>query len=149
MRDTAKPDPRTLAAYQRSLDRVFERSRGIMATEPTWQASLYQSLRACYAEMCTHPDALRLHFIAAAGDPAVQSTRTRHRDRLLGLLHDAREDAPPPLHAELLLSMIHAAMRTQISAHKSPPDLDTAEQTFASLLFHYDVPPQAHTAEHG
>ncbi|MGD1057735.1 MAG: hypothetical protein ABR992_10035 [Solirubrobacteraceae bacterium] len=149
MRRAANPDPSTLAAYQQSLDRVFERSQSIMATAPTWQASLYQSLRACYTEMCTHPDALRLHFIATAGDAAVQSTRTRHRDRLLGLLHDAREDAPPPLHAELLLSMIHATMRTQIASHKSPPDLDTAEQTFATLLFHYDVPPQAHTAEHG
>jgi hypothetical protein len=149
MRHAAKPDPSKLAAYQRSLDRVFERSCSIMATAPTWQASLYLSLRACYTEMCTHPDALRLHFITTAGDAAVQSTRTRHRDRLLGLLHDARDDAPSPLHAELLLSMIHATMRAQIASHKSPPDLDTAEHTFATLLFHYDVPRTRMPPEHG
>jgi hypothetical protein len=116
-----------------------------MVSAPTWQASLFQSLCACYTEMRTHPDALWLHFIATAHDAAVQNTRTRHRDRLLALLHDTREDAPPPLHAELLLSMIHATLRAQIAGHESPPDLDAAEHTFATLLFHYDVPPQAHT----
>jgi hypothetical protein len=40
--------------------------------------------------------------------------------------------------------MIHAAMRKQIAGHESPPDLDAAEHTFATLLFRYDVPPQAH-----
>lgn len=140
----AHPDPSTLAAYQRSLDRVFERSRELMATAPTWQACLYHSLRACYTEMRTHPDALRLHFIATASDSSVQRVRGRHRDRLLALLHDTRADAPPPVHAELLLSMIHAAMREQIVCREAPPDLDVAEHTFATLLFQYDVPPQAH-----
>jgi hypothetical protein len=139
----AHTDPGTLDAYQRSLDRVFEKSRQLMASSPTWQASLYQSLRACYTEMRTHPEALSLHFIATAQDATVQRTRTRHRDRLLALLHETRVDAPPPLHAELLLSMIHAAMRAQIARHESPPDLDTAEHTFATLLFSYDAPPQA------
>lgn len=137
-------DPITLAAYQRSLDRVFEHSKGAMMTAPTWQASLYESLRACYTEMRTHPDALYLHFVATARDRAVQTARTRHRDRLLALLHDTREDAPTPLHAELLLSMIHASMRAQIAAHDGAPDLDAAEHTFATLLFSYDAPPQAH-----
>ncbi|MGD0452201.1 MAG: hypothetical protein ABSB69_01265 [Solirubrobacteraceae bacterium] len=136
-------DPDMLAAYQRSLDRVFESSREVMAAAPTWQASLYQSLRACYTEMRTHPDALWLHFIATAQDSAVQRTRTRHRDRLVRLLHDTRHDAPPALHAELLLSMIHATMRAQIAGHETPPDLDAAEHTFATLLFHFDVPPKA------
>jgi hypothetical protein len=133
-------DPSTLADYQRSLDRVFERSRDLMTSAPTWQASLYHSVRACYSEMRTHPDALHMHFIATTHDPLVQRTRTRHRDRLLSLLHDTREDAPTPLHAELLLSMIHATLRTQIKTHESAPDLDTAEHTFASLLFHYEAP---------
>jgi hypothetical protein len=137
-------NPSTLAAYRRSLDRVFESSRHVMATAPTWQASLYESVRACYTEMRAHPDALRLHFIVTAQDPAVQRTRTRHRDRLLTLLHDTRQDAPTPLHAELLLSMIHATMRMQIASHESPPDLDTAEHTFATLLFHYGDAPQHH-----
>jgi hypothetical protein len=132
-----RADPETLAAYQRSLDRVFERSRELMPEAPSWQASLYQSVRVCYAEMRTHPDALHMHFIATAQDPLVQRTRTRHRDRLLDLLHDTRDDAPTPLHAELLLSMIHATIRTQITSHDSAPDLDTAEQTFATLLFRY------------
>jgi hypothetical protein len=140
----AHTDLSTLAAYQRSLDRVFEHSRELMVSAPTWQASLYQSLRACYTEMRTHPEVLWLHFVATAHDSAVQRTRTRHRDRLLALLHDTREDAPPPLHAELLLSMIHATLRAQIAGRESPPDLDAAEHTFATLLFHYDVPPQAH-----
>ena len=130
-------DPDTLAAYQQSLDRVFERSRELMPDAPSWQASLYRSVRACYTEMSTHPDALRMHFIATAQDPLVQRTRTRHRDRLLNLLRDTREDAPAPLHAELLLSMIHANLRKQIAGQKRPPDLDTAEQTFATLLFRY------------
>jgi hypothetical protein len=140
----ADTDPDTLAAYQRSLDRVFEKSRQLMVSSPTWQASLYQSLRACYAEMRDHPDALWLHFIATAQDSTVQRTRSRHRDRLLALLHESRPDAPPPLHAELLLSMIHATMRAQIARRESPPDMDTAEHTFATLLFRYDAPPQAH-----
>jgi hypothetical protein len=137
-------DPDALAAYQRSLDRVIERSRSLIPAAPTWQASLYESLRACYAEMRAHPDALRLHFILTAQDSAVQRTRTRHRDRLVSLLRDTRPDAPPQLHAELLLSMIHAAMRAQIAGNDSPPDLDAAEHTFATLLFEYHEPPQAH-----
>jgi hypothetical protein len=138
MSHRANADLSTLAAYQRSLDRVFEHSRELMVAAPTWQASLYQSLRACYTEMRTHPDALWLHFVVTAESPAVQKTRTRHRDRLLELLHDTRPDAPPPLHAELLLSMIHATMRAQIAGHESPPDLDAAEHTFATLLFNYE-----------
>jgi len=137
-------DPDTLTAYQQSLDRVFERSRQLVPQAPTWQASLYQSVRACYTEMRTHPAALHMHFIATAQDPLVQRTRTRHRDRLLDLLHDTREDAPTPLHAELLLGMIHATMRTQITSRESPPDLDTAEQTFATLLFRYGDVPERH-----
>jgi hypothetical protein len=132
-----RANPDTLAAYQRSLDRVFERSRELVPEAPTWQASLYQSVRACYTEMRTHPDALHMHFIATAQDPLVQRTRTRHRDRLLELLHETRDDAPTPLHAEMLLSMIHATIRTQITSHETAPDLDTAEQTFATLLFRY------------
>jgi hypothetical protein len=132
-----RANPDTLAAYQRSLDRVFEHSRQLMPDAPTWQASLYQSVRACYTEMRTHPDALHMHFIATAQDPLVQRTRTRHRDRLLELLRDTRDDAPTPLHAELLLSMIHATIRTQITSHDGAPDLDSAEQTFATLLFRY------------
>jgi hypothetical protein len=132
-----RADPDTLAAYQRSLDRVFERSRELVPEAPTWQASLYQSVRACYTEMRTHPDALHMHFIATAQDPLVQRTRTRHRDRLLELLHETRDDAPTPLHAEMLLSMIHATIRTQITSHETAPDLDSAEQTFATLLFRY------------
>jgi hypothetical protein len=144
MRHGADSDPSALAAYQRSLDRVFESSRELMATAPTWQACLYQSLRACYTEMHTNPDALWLHFIATTRDSAVQRVRSRHRERLLELLRDTRADAPPPLHAELLLSMIHAAMREQVASHETPPDLDAAEHTFATLLFQYDAPPQAH-----
>lgn len=139
-----RADPDTLAAYQRSLDRVFERSRQLMPAAPTWQASLYHSVRACYTEMRTNPTALHMHFIATARDPLVQRTRTRHRDRLLNLLLDAREDAPTPLHAELLLSMIHASLRRQITNDESPPDLDTAEHTFATLLFHYGEAPEHH-----
>jgi hypothetical protein len=78
-----------------------------------------------------------MHFIATAQDPLVQRTRTRHRDRLLELLRETRDDAPTPLHAEMLLSMIHATIRTQITSHESAPDLDSAEQTFATLLFRY------------
>jgi hypothetical protein len=144
MKQADRTDPTTLAAYQRSLDRVFESSRELIAAAPTWQASLYQSVRACYTEMRAHPDALHLHFIATVHDPLVQQTRARHRDRLLMLLHDTRGDAPTPLHAELLLSMIHATMRMQIAARETPPDLDTAEQTFATLLFHYGEAPQHH-----
>jgi hypothetical protein len=72
----------------------------------------------------TMSDASAKPSLANAGtaqDSAVQRTRTRHRDRLLALLHDSRPDAPPPLHAELLLSMIHATMRAQIARHESPP----------------------------
>ncbi|HXQ01280.1 MAG TPA: hypothetical protein VN845_14605 [Solirubrobacteraceae bacterium] len=134
-----------LVAYQRSLDRVFENSRHLMATAPTWQASLYHSVRACYTEMHTHPDALHLHFVVTTHDPLVQRTRARHRDRLLALLQDTRQDAPTPLHAELLLSMIHATMRMQIATRANPPDLDTAEHTFATLLFHYGAAPQHHS----
>ena len=64
--------------------------------------------------------------------------RARHRDRLLSLLSVTREDAPTPLHAELLLGMIHATIRFQVASQEDPPDLDAAEQTFATLLFDYD-----------
>jgi hypothetical protein len=140
VRHTAHADPDTLAAYQRSLDRVYERSREVMETAPTWQASLYRVLCACYTEMSADPDALYLHFIATAQDRSVARTRARHRDRLLALLSLTREDAPAPLHAELMLGMIHATLRAQVAAQESPPDLDAAEQTFATLLFHYDMP---------
>jgi hypothetical protein len=137
MMHRVRADTDTLAAYQRSLDRVFERSRELMPEAPTWQASLYQSVRACYTEMRTHPDALHMHFIATAQDPLVQRARTRHRDRLLDLLCETRDDAPTLLHAELLLSMIHATIRTQITSQECAPDLDSAEQTFATVLFRY------------
>jgi hypothetical protein len=48
------------------------------------------------------------------GYRVVQQTRSRHRRRLLALLHDARTDAPVPLHAELLLNQIHSTLREQI-----------------------------------
>jgi hypothetical protein len=138
MRHTAQADPDTLAAYERSLDRVYQHSREVMASAPTWQASLYRALSACYLEMCSDPDALYLHFIATAQDSSVARARARHRDRLLSLLSVTREDAPTPLHAELLLGMIHATIRFQVASQEDPPDLDAAEQTFATLLFDYD-----------
>ncbi len=140
MQHTAHADPDSLAAYQRALDRVYEHSREVMESAPTWQASLYMTLCACYLEMCSDPDALYLHFIATAQDGSVQRTRARHRDRLLALLSLTREDAPAPLHAELMLAMIHATMRALVAEQESPPDLDAAEQTFATLLFHYEAP---------
>jgi hypothetical protein len=139
----AHPSPATLAAYQRSLDRVFALSRDLIPKAPTWQAGLYQSVRACYTEMRSHPDALRLHFIATATDAAVQRTRGRHRARLLALLDETRDDAPPLLHAELLLSMIHRTLRAKIVDGEAPPALDDAEQTFATLLFDYRAPTAA------
>jgi hypothetical protein len=140
----AQTDLDVLSAYARSLDSVFERSRELIATAPTWQASLYQSLRVCYATMRAHPEELVMHFMSGAQSPAVQRVRGHHRDRLLALLHDTRADAPPPLHAELLLSMVHATLRKQIAADKGVPDLDAAEHTFATVLFNYELPPQAH-----
>jgi hypothetical protein len=133
-------DPATLAAYQRSLDRVFAQSSQLIPAAPTWQAGLYHAVRACYTEMRAHPDALHLHFIATTHDPTVQHTRSRHRQRLLALLHDTRADAPVPLHAELLLNQIHSTLREQIAAGRTPPDLDEADQTFATLLFDYRAP---------
>jgi len=143
MRRTTQQTPSTLAAYQRSLDRVFAQSRTLVPEAPTWQAGLFQSVRACYGEMRAHPDALHLHFVATTRDAGVQEIRGRHRDRLLRLLRDTRLDAPPPLHAELMLSMIHTTLRTQIASRPEPLDLDDAEQTFATLLFHYEAPQAA------
>jgi hypothetical protein len=133
-------DIATLAAYQRSLDRVFARSRELIPAAPTWQAGLYHAVRACYAEMRTHPDVLHLHFIATRHDPVVQRTRSRQRRRLLALLRDTRADAPLALHAELLLNQIHSTLREQIANGATPPDLDEADQTFATLLFDYRAP---------
>ncbi len=131
-------DTRALQDYQRSLDLVYEHSRELMADAPTWQAALYQSLRACYTEMSSHPECLRLHFITTGQDPEVQRVRSAHRDRLLVLLDEVREDAPSEAQGALLLNMIHRMMRTQIINHEVPPDLDAAEHTFATLLFHYE-----------
>jgi hypothetical protein len=136
-------DPITLAGYQRSLDHVFARSRTLLPEAPTWQAGLYQTVRACYTEMRAHPDALRLHFIATTRDPVVQRTRSRHRQRLLALLRETRADAPLPLHAELLLNQIHSTLREQIARGHAPPPLDEADQTFATLLFDYRAPSAA------
>ena len=142
MLHAAHPDPLILASYQRSLDRVYERSREVMETSPSWQAGLYRSLCACYVEMCADPDLLYLHFISTAQDSSVQRARAAHRDRLLALLSLTREDAPPRLHAELLLAMIHSRVRASVAASDSPPEPDAVEQTFATLLFGYEVPPQ-------
>jgi hypothetical protein len=136
-------DPITLAGYQRSLDRVFARGRTLLPEAPTWQAGLYETVRACYTEMRAHPDALRLHFIATTRDPVVQRTRSRHRQRLLALLRETRADAPLPLHAELLLNQIHSTLREQIARGHTPPPLDEADQTFATLLFDYRAPSAA------
>jgi len=130
----------TITDYQRSLDRVFAQSRELIPAAPTWQAGLYHAIRACYTEMSAHPDALHLHFIATSTDPLVQRTRSRHRARLLRLLQTTRADAPVPLHAELLLNQIHATLREQIADGHEPPDLDAADQTFATLLFDYRAP---------
>jgi hypothetical protein len=133
-------DPATLKAYQRSLDRVFAQSRALIPEAPTWQAGLYHTVRACYTEMRSHPDALHLHFIATTRDPVVQRTRSRHRARLLALLRDTRADAPLALHAELLLNQIHSTLRERIARGEAPPALDEADQTFAELLFDYHAP---------
>jgi len=143
MRNPTHQDPTILAAYQRSLDRVYGQSRELLAGAPTWQAGLFHSVRACYGEMRAHPDALHLHFVATARDAGVQAIRTRHRDRLIALLDETRTDAPPTLHAELMLSMIHATLRRQIVERQAPLDLDDAEQTFARLLFLYEAPQAA------
>ncbi len=136
MRQEPRPHAELLTDYQRVLDDVYERSRTLVPAAPTWQAALYESVRACYTQMRSHPEALHLHFIATTRDPDVQRTRTRHRARLLRMLHETRVDAPPDVHAELLLSMIHTALRKQVLDHETPPALDEAEHTFASLLFH-------------
>lgn len=128
-------DAAALAGYQRALDRVYERSRDLLREAPTWQAGLYRAVLACYAEMRSDPEVLRLHFVATMREPHVLRTRVRHRDRLLALLARTREDAPEALHAEFLLNLIHASMRTQIKAGAAPPDLDAAERTFASILW--------------
>ncbi|MDO8212314.1 hypothetical protein [Conexibacter sp. CPCC 206217] len=135
MRRDPTPDPAALADYQRVLDRVYERSRGLIADAPTWQAGLYRSVLACYTEMRSNPNALQLHFVATMRDSRVLQTRVRHRDRLLALMARTRDDAPDSLHGEFLLNMIHASMRAQIKAGATPPDLDAAEQTFATILW--------------
>ncbi|MDW5595319.1 hypothetical protein VSS74_13305 [Conexibacter stalactiti] len=135
LRSEPTPDPAALADYQRVLDRVFERSRELIESAPTWQAGLYRAVLACYTEMRSNPQALHLHFIATMRDARVLQTRVRHRDRLLALLARTRDDAPDSLHGEFLLNMIHASMRTQIKAGATPPDLDAAEQTFATILW--------------
>lgn len=124
-----------LDSYQRVLDRVFERSRELVEAAPTWQAGLYRCMLACYAEMRAEPEVLELHFVATMRDARLLRVRVRHRDRLLGLLSCTREDAPAQLHGEFLLNMIHASMRAQIRAGETPPDLDAAEQTFATILW--------------
>jgi hypothetical protein len=141
--DQQQTDVVTLAAYQRSLDRVFAQSRTLIPEAPTWQAGLYHAVRACYTEMRAHPEALHLHFVATTRDAVVQRTRSRHRRRLLALLRDTRADAPLPLHAELLLNQIHSTLREQIAGGRTPPALDEADQTFATLLFDYRAPSAA------
>lgn len=130
-------DPRQAALehYQGVLDRVYDASGDLLRRAPTWQAGLYQSVRACYTEMRADPAALEMHFVTTGHDEAVQRVRTRHRARLLRLLFTSRDDAPEPTQAEMMLSMIHATMRAHIEASETPPNLDQAEQTFASLLF--------------
>lgn len=136
-------DASTLAAYQGTLDRVYECSHELMAAAPSWQAALYQSLRTCYTEMSANPAALRLHFIATFHDPAVHEVRRAHRARLLSLLDDTRADAPERAQSDMLLSTIHKLIREQVIRGETPPDLDTAERTFATLLFDYDSPQRA------
>ena len=128
-------DAAAIAAYQRVLDRVFARSRELIPAAPTWQAGLYRSVLACYTEMRSEPRVLELHFVATMRDPQVLRTRVRHRDRLLALLAELRDDAPDALHGEFLLNLIHASMRTQIRAGAAPPDLEAAERTFAAILW--------------
>ncbi len=128
-------DASAIAAYQQVLDRVFARSGELIPAAPTWQAGLYRSVLACYAEMRSEPRVLELHFVATMRDPQVLRTRVRHRDRLLALLAETRDDAPDALHGEFLLNLIHASMRTQIRAGAAPPDLEAAERTFASILW--------------
>ncbi|MEV4419686.1 TetR/AcrR family transcriptional regulator [Patulibacter sp. NPDC049589] len=129
------PADAMLAQYRIVLDRVYAGSRDLLVRAPTWQAALYQAVRACYVQMRSSPDALQTHFITTARDERVQRIRGRHRERLLELLMDVRDDAPERTHAELMLTMIHATMRAHIQARETPPDLDEAEQTFATLLF--------------
>jgi hypothetical protein len=143
MRRDQRTTPATIAAYRRSLDRVFDRSLELLPAAPTWQSGLFLSVRTCYTEMRAHPEALHLHFVATTSDPGVRRVRVAHRDRLLALLAESRRDAPPPLHAELMLSMIHATLSAEIARHGEAPDLDGAERTFASLLFHYEAPQAA------
>lgn len=135
MRREPTPDPAALADYQRVLDRVYERSRQLIADAPTWQAGLYRSVLACYTEMRSNPGALQLHFVTTMRDSRVLQTRVRHRDRLLALMARTRDDAPDSLHGEFLLNMIHASMRAQVKAGATPPDLDAAEHTFATILW--------------
>ena len=135
MRSESPPTSADLDGYQRVLDRVFERSRELIAGAPTWQTGLYRSVLACYAEMRSNPPALRMHFLTTMRDADVLRARVRHRDRLLELMERTRDDAPEALHGEFLLNMIHASMRTQIEAGAPPPDLDAAEHTFATILW--------------
>lgn len=128
-------DAAAIAAYERVLDGVFERSRELIPAAPTWQAGLYRSVLACYAAMRSEPRVLELHFVATMRDPRVLRTRVRHRDRLLALLAETRDDAPDALHGEFLLNLVHASMRTQLRAGAAPPDLDAAERTFAAILW--------------
>lgn len=131
----------TLARYQKSLDRVYTASRKLIADAPTWQAALYASLQACYTEMRSHPEALRLHFIETAWDEQVEAIRTTHRTRLLTLLHELRDDAPAKQDATEVLRRIHAIIREQLLNNQEPPELDDAEQTFATVLFHHQESP--------
>ena len=128
-------DEAALADYRRVLDVVFERSRELIPQAPTWQAGLYRSVLACYAAMRSDPGVLHLHFVATMREPHVLAARVRHRDRLLALLRETRDDAPDALHGEFLLNLIHASMRAQVRAGGAPPDLDAAEQTFATILW--------------
>lgn len=129
------PDAAEIAAYQHVLDRVYDRSRVLLREAPTWQAALYASVCGCYSEMRSNPEALEMHFVTTGLDVRVQRTRTAHRDRVLALLSDVRDDVPDPLQAEMALSMIHAAMRAHVVADETPPEIDDAKQTFATLLF--------------
>jgi hypothetical protein len=136
------PTELDVASYQRVLDRVYRRSRDLLPSAPSWRAGLYLSVRACYAEMRSEPDALQMHFVVTTSDPQVQQVRTDHRERLLALLDASRDDAPERVQAELALSMIHATIRARIVAGEPPPDVDAAEQTFATVLFRYDATPR-------
>lgn len=131
----SRPGEQAIARYQRLLDRVYADSRAWLRDAPTWQSGLYASVRGCYTEMRSHPAELEMHFVTTTRDARVQRVRTAHRDRLLALLFDVRDDVPEPVQAELALTMIHATMCAHVAGREVPPELDEAEQTFAELLF--------------